>query len=215
MLRRRGRRGGRSCFRRTPDAVALELAALEYRQHFVANRHAIRAGRGLRRRRPPLDPDSDAVTLVTTGDGATSEGEFWESLNVACLERLPRRLSGRRQRLRDFGSGGKADRRRRSSRSWSAAFPNLKVFECDGTDFIASYATMTEAGRMVPRASDSGAGPRHLHPSLFALAFATTKSSTRPRPSAMTKRAATHRPLIPSGCRGRHSRPSRRRTAHA
>ena len=36
-----------------------------------------------------LDPASDAVTLVTTGEGATSEGEFWESLNVACLERLP------------------------------------------------------------------------------------------------------------------------------
>ncbi len=36
-----------------------------------------------------LDPESDAVTLVTTGDGATSEGEFWESLNIACLERLP------------------------------------------------------------------------------------------------------------------------------
>src|SRR5207244_7673962 len=35
-----------------------------------------------------LDPDSDAITLVTTGDGATSQGEFWESLNVACLESL-------------------------------------------------------------------------------------------------------------------------------
>src|SRR4051812_30183801 len=28
------------------------------------------------------------VTLVTSGDGATSEGEFWESLNIACLKRL-------------------------------------------------------------------------------------------------------------------------------
>src|SRR5271166_6007827 len=35
-----------------------------------------------------LDPASDAITLCTTGDGATSEGEFWESLNIACLERL-------------------------------------------------------------------------------------------------------------------------------
>ena len=35
------------------------------------------------------DPEADEVTLVTTGDGATSEGEFWESLNVACFERLP------------------------------------------------------------------------------------------------------------------------------
>src|ERR1700689_5762606 len=36
-----------------------------------------------------LDPSSDAITLVSSGEGATSEGEFWESLNVACLERLP------------------------------------------------------------------------------------------------------------------------------
>ena len=31
----------------------------------------------------------DAITLVASGDGATSEGEFWESLNAACLNRLP------------------------------------------------------------------------------------------------------------------------------
>src|SRR6478672_3905699 len=36
-----------------------------------------------------LEPQSDAITMATTGDGATSEGEFWESLNVACLEKLP------------------------------------------------------------------------------------------------------------------------------
>ena len=26
---------------------------------------------------------------MTAGDGATSEGEFWESLNIACLRKLP------------------------------------------------------------------------------------------------------------------------------
>src|SRR6185436_5360645 len=34
-----------------------------------------------------LDPASDAITVATCGDGATSEGEFWESLNVSCLEK--------------------------------------------------------------------------------------------------------------------------------
>src|ERR1051325_10097671 len=29
------------------------------------------------------------ITLVTAGDGATSEGKFWESLNIACLKNLP------------------------------------------------------------------------------------------------------------------------------
>ncbi len=36
-----------------------------------------------------LDPAGDAVALVTAGEGATSEGEFWEALNAACLGRLP------------------------------------------------------------------------------------------------------------------------------
>src|SRR6202011_4373690 len=27
--------------------------------------------------------DKDAITLVTSGEGATSEGEFWEALNIA------------------------------------------------------------------------------------------------------------------------------------
>jgi 2-oxoisovalerate dehydrogenase E1 component len=31
----------------------------------------------------------DDITLVTSGEGATSEGEFWEALNAACLGRLP------------------------------------------------------------------------------------------------------------------------------
>ena len=26
-----------------------------------------------------------------------------------------------------------------------SGFPNLKIFECDGTDFLASYATMSQA----------------------------------------------------------------------
>ena len=36
-----------------------------------------------------VNPGSDEVTLVCTGEGATSEGEFWEMLNAACLEKLP------------------------------------------------------------------------------------------------------------------------------
>ena len=43
-------------------------------------------------RRPGLvgcEAQGDEITYVSLGEGATSEGEFWESLNTACRLRLP------------------------------------------------------------------------------------------------------------------------------
>ncbi len=95
-----------------------------------------------------LDASSDAITLTSSGDGATSEGEFWESLNVSCLERLPLLYL-----IQDNGwaisvpvecqtAGGNIARA-------ASGFPGLKVFEVDGTDFNASYATMAQAAEHV------------------------------------------------------------------
>ncbi len=86
----------------------------------------------------------DEVTSLSVGDGATSEGEFWESLNTACLEFLPIIYL-----VEDNGyaisvpveaqtPGGDISR-------IVEAFPGLKVLRCDGTDFISSYRTMEEA----------------------------------------------------------------------
>jgi len=36
-----------------------------------------------------LYPGEDRLVLASSGEGATSEGEFWESINQACLNRLP------------------------------------------------------------------------------------------------------------------------------
>jgi 2-oxoisovalerate dehydrogenase E1 component len=91
-----------------------------------------------------LDPTSDEVTLVSSGEGATSEGEFWESLNAACLENLPLVYL-----IQDNGyaisvpvekqtAGGNIGR-------LVSGFPNLKRVEVDGTDFMASYHAMAEA----------------------------------------------------------------------
>ena len=91
-----------------------------------------------------LDPSSDEITLVSSGEGATSEGEFWESLNAACLENLPLVYL-----IQDNGyaisvpvevqtAGGNIAR-------LVSGFPNLKRIEVDGTDFMASYHAMAEA----------------------------------------------------------------------
>ncbi|MEO8099502.1 MAG: dehydrogenase E1 component subunit alpha/beta [Acidobacteriota bacterium] len=91
-----------------------------------------------------LDPASDAITMATTGDGATSEGEFWESLNVACLEKLPLLYL-----VEDNGWAISVPIERQTAGGNIArlvsGFPDLGIFECDGTDFAQSYVTMHKA----------------------------------------------------------------------
>ena len=88
--------------------------------------------------------DSDEIVYVSGGDGATSEGEFWESLNAACSKKLPLLYV-----IEDNGyaisvpvevqtAGGSISRLTRS-------FPGLHVAECDGTDPLESYAVGKEA----------------------------------------------------------------------
>src|ERR1700728_475612 len=88
--------------------------------------------------------DSDELVYVSAGDGATSEGEFWESLNAACAKKLPLLYV-----IEDNGyaisvpidvqtAGGSISRLVRN-------FPGLHVAECDGTDPLESYAVGKEA----------------------------------------------------------------------
>ncbi len=97
-----------------------------------------------------LDPESDAVTLVTTGDGATSEGEFWESLNVACLEKLPVLYL-----VEDNGYAISVPVEKQTAGGDISAlvsgFPGLKIFRCDGTDYLSSFATMSDAAEYCRR----------------------------------------------------------------
>jgi 2-oxoisovalerate dehydrogenase E1 component len=93
---------------------------------------------------------ADEVTYVSIGDGATSEGEFWESLNSACTKPVPVLYL-----VEDNGyaisvpvsaqtPGGDVSRLVES-------FPNLKVLRCDGTDYVDSHRTMEEAVQWVRR----------------------------------------------------------------
>jgi 2-oxoisovalerate dehydrogenase E1 component len=86
----------------------------------------------------------DEVTYISLGDGATSEGEFWEALNTACTKQLPVVFL-----VEDNGyaisvpvevqtPGGDISRLVRS-------FPGLHVDSIDGTDFFTSLRAMREA----------------------------------------------------------------------
>ncbi len=86
----------------------------------------------------------DDVVYISLGDGGTSEGEFWESLNTACTRRLPVLYL-----VEDNGyaisvpveiqtPGGDIAR-------LVSSFPGLEVISVDGTDAVASYGAVTRA----------------------------------------------------------------------
>ncbi|HVQ16207.1 MAG TPA: dehydrogenase E1 component subunit alpha/beta, partial [Vicinamibacterales bacterium] len=88
--------------------------------------------------------DRDEIAYISIGEGGTSEGEFWESLNTAATRQLPilylvedngyaisvpvdvQTPAGDISRVLD-------------------GFPGLRTFRCDGTDYLASYRTLREA----------------------------------------------------------------------
>ena len=102
--------------------------------------------------------DSNEIVYVSAGEGATSEGEFWESLNAACAKKLPLLYL-----IEDNGyaisvpvevqtAGGSISKLVRG-------FPSLHVSECDGTDPLESYAVAKEAVDYVRQRR----GPALLH----------------------------------------------------
>ena len=98
------------------------------------------------------------VVLASSGEGTTSEGEFWEALNTACNLKLPVVFL-----IEDNGyaisvpvevqtAGGSISR-------LVTGFPDLFIRECDGTNILDSY----EAGRAAVDYARSRRGPALLH----------------------------------------------------
>jgi 2-oxoisovalerate dehydrogenase E1 component len=100
----------------------------------------------------------DEIAYISLGDGATSEGEFWEALNYACGRSLPVLYV-----VQDNGyaisvpvdvqtAGGRISGLVRS-------FPHLLTLECDGTDFPESYEAAGKAVEYVRQRK----GPALIH----------------------------------------------------
>ncbi len=112
--------------------------------------HAVGAGIAGRRLTDPSQagpaPKSsrDEIIYVSGGDGSTSEGEFWESLNNACLHKVPVLFLIEDNNyaisvpVEKQTAGASISRLVRS-------FPDLFVTEFDGCDFVESYARLKDA----------------------------------------------------------------------
>jgi len=105
-----------------------------------------------------LHPEENRLVLVSSGEGATSEGEFWEAINQACLYRLPVLFM-----IEDNGyaisvpvesqtPGG-------SISKLLKGFPDLLIIEVDGTDLISSHRAMSAAAAWCRE----GHGPALVH----------------------------------------------------
>jgi 2-oxoisovalerate dehydrogenase E1 component len=100
----------------------------------------------------------DEVTYVSLGDGTSSEGEFWESLNTASNSKLPVLYC-----VQDNGyaisvpvevqtAGGSISR-------LVSGFPNFHIEEIDGTDPVVAYAAFKRSADYCR----AGNGPALIH----------------------------------------------------
>ena len=120
------------------------VGCAEAGRYFARHPEAARKVEGDYREFKDVRFEADEVVYVSIGEGATSQGEFWEALNTASNGKLPVVFV-----VEDNGyaistpveantPGGNISR-------LVANFPNFHFAEIDGTDAMASYAAMVEA----------------------------------------------------------------------
>jgi len=108
--------------------------------------------------------EEDEVVYISTGDGGTSEGSFFELLNWASRGKVPIVIVVQDNKyaisvpVEDQTSNNSISKTVRG-------FANLEVIECDGTDYFNSYAAMEKA---VNRAR-KGEGPALVHAHVVRL----------------------------------------------
>jgi 2-oxoisovalerate dehydrogenase E1 component len=80
----------------------------------------------------------DEVSVVTIGDGSTSEGEFWEALNAATVRRLPVLFLVEDNKFA-ISTPVEVNTPGGSISKVVRGYPGLFLAEVDGCDFLASF----------------------------------------------------------------------------
>ncbi|PYX98417.1 MAG: dehydrogenase [Acidobacteria bacterium] len=128
----------------TGTQILQAVGCAEAGLYFARHPHAAEKANGDYRQFKDVKFQKDEVTYVSLGDGTTSEGEFWESLNTASNNKLPVLYCIEDNEyaisvpVEVQTAGGNISR-------LVAGFPNFHFEEIDGTDPVASYAAFTRA----------------------------------------------------------------------
>src|SRR5437762_6768031 len=154
------------------------VGCAEVSRHFIAHPGAVEKVSGDYRQFKDVQFHGDEVTYVSVGDGTTSEGEFWESINAASNLRLPVIFL-----VEDNGyaisvpvevntAGGNISR-------LVSQFPNFHFEEIDGTDHVVSYGAFSRAIAHCR----AGVGPSFIHAYVirpYSHSFADDEKLYRP-----------------------------------
>ena len=116
---------------------------------------------------PGCSAHGDELTYVSLGEGATSEGEFWESLNTACTPPPAGALRHRRQRLRHLRPV--VDQSPAPISELVRGFRGLHVHPVDGRDYFDVRAQGRRHRRRGAGRRRAGAHPRHGDQAVLAL----------------------------------------------
>jgi len=125
---------------------------------------------------PGTEAHGDELTYVSLGEGATSEGEFWESLNTACTLHLPVLYV-----VADNGyaiSVPTADQAPAPVSELVRGFAGLDVQRLDGTDY---WQVRRRAAKAIAQVR-AGVGPALLHAEVtrpYSHSSADTQSKYR------------------------------------
>ncbi|HZR30501.1 MAG TPA: dehydrogenase E1 component subunit alpha/beta [Terriglobales bacterium] len=134
------------------------VGAAEAGKYFNCHPEAAKKGAGDYRQFKDVVFHNDELVYVSLGEGATSEGEFWESINTISNRKLPVLMVVEDNEyaisvpVEAQTPGGNISR-------LVANFPNFHFAEVDGTDPIVAYAAMREAVEYIR----SGKGPAFVH----------------------------------------------------
>jgi 2-oxoisovalerate dehydrogenase E1 component len=150
------------------------------------------AGRYIVRRPdlPGCSAHGDELTYVSLGEGACSEGEFFESLNTACTLHLPVLYV-----VADNGyaiSVPAVDQHPAPVAELVRGFRGLEVATADGTDYLAVRRT---AQRLIEHVR-AGVGPALLHAKVVRpYSHSAADTQSKYRPVAELEEEATHDPI--------------------
>ena len=175
----------------TGSQILQAVGCAEGGRYFATHPQAAQKSDGDYRQFKDVQFQGDEVTYVSLGDGATSEGEFWEALNTASNSKLPVVFV-----VQDNGyaisvpvevqtAGGNISR-------LVAGFPNFHFEEIDGTDPVASYAAFARTVAYC-RAGD---GPGFVHAHVIRpYSHSLSDDERLYRPDAERERDATRDPI--------------------